>query len=139
MSVTFRIMPEQALVLVRYAGLVRFQDGADIFDAYVAHPDRRAGFRHLVDFTEVTGIGNDYGNLFRMQARKAAVFLGETPPPILVYLAPTDVSRRLAVLMQRSWEGLGGTVVSLAPDRDAALEILGLRREVLDGFLSSEG
>jgi hypothetical protein len=132
MPAFLRILPEHALVVTRYHGVATIQDGFDVLDAYLDHPERRPGQRHLIDLGRVTALEQNFPRLFELQARRAAVFPSGEHPVMLVYHAPTPVSLRQARLSQRSWEGLDGAFVRVATDWDGAMDILGLRRGALD-------
>jgi hypothetical protein len=132
MPASLRILPELALAVTRYQGVVNIEDGFDVLEAYLAHDDRRAGQRHLIDMAKVTAMEQNFPRLFELQARRAAVFPATEHPVMLVYHAPTPTSLRQARLSQRSWEGLDGAIVCVATDWDGAMDILGLRRDALD-------
>ena len=136
MPVQFRILSERGLVYVQYAGHAGVQEGFEAFAAYLMHPEYRPGQKQLVDLSAVTDLEQDFPRLFELQAGKAAAFMAGMDPVLLVYLAPTEISLKMARLIQRSWEGLDGAIVRVATDWDGAMDILGLRRDALDGVLT---
>ncbi|NKX46131.1 hypothetical protein [Roseicyclus persicicus] len=137
MPVTFRIFPDHALVTVRYTGHVRFCDGQSAFCDYLEHPDRRRREKHLLDLSEVTGFDRDYARLMQMQAVKAAAFYETGGPAMLLYLAPTDVSLRLALMFQRSWDGVADLAVRVVRETEQAEDVLGLRPGALETLLQT--
>lgn len=135
MPVQFRILSDHGIVYVQYSGLATVQDGFDAFTAYLAHPGYRPGQRQLVDLSAVTAMENDFPRIFEFQAKKAAAFLSGAEPVMLVYVAPTAISLKIARLIQRSWEGLDGAIVRVATDWPGAMDILGLERSTLDDLI----
>ncbi|MEY8840091.1 hypothetical protein AB9K41_13785 [Cribrihabitans sp. XS_ASV171] len=136
MTISVRILPELSLVYIRYSGLALVAEGADAFAAYLRHPDFRPGQRQLVDLSAVTEVERDFPRLFRLQAEKAAAFMGHEHPVMLVYLAPNEISLGMARLIERSWEGLDGVLVRVASTLQEVNEILGLRADVLEESLA---
>ncbi len=136
MTISVRILPELSLVYIRYSGLALVQEGTDAFAAYLRHPDFRPGQRQLVDLSEVTEVERDFPRLFRLQAEKAAAFMGQQHPVMLVYLAPNEISLGMAQLIERSWQGLDGVLVRVATNLRDATDILGLRADVLEESLA---
>ena len=132
MPIAFRILPDHGLVYVRYHGHATVQEGSDAFSTYLAHPAFRPGQRQLVDLSAVSGVEQDFPRLFAFQARKAAALMTGPEPEMFVYLAPTDISLRIARLIQRSWEGLDGAIVRVATDWSGAMDILGLPQALRD-------
>jgi hypothetical protein len=135
MPVSFQILNNPALVVVRYSGLATVAEGMQAFQDYLRHPDSRPGQRHLVDLAKVSEIENDFAALFRFQADKASALLTGEHPIMIVYLAPTEISQRMAQQILRSWEGLPGAIIRIAEDWDGAMDILGLRRDALDALV----
>jgi hypothetical protein len=132
MPIRFCVLLNHGLCYVEYYGRATVQEGVDAFDAYLKHPDYRPGQRQLVDLSGVTKVENNFPRLFTFQADKAAAFMSAGHPVMMVYLAPTDVSLKMARSIQRSWEGLDGAVVRVAVDWPGAMDILGIPRNALD-------
>jgi|APHot6391423177_1040244.scaffolds.fasta_scaffold00017_39 hypothetical protein len=131
MPARFEILPDLALVVVRYEGHATIQEGFDAFEAYMTHPDRNPQHRHLVDLGGISGFDADFAGLFRLQAHKASGLTMTEPSVMIVYHTPTMVSQRLAQQVLRSWEGLPGAIIRIAQDWDGAMDILGLRRDAV--------
>lgn len=136
MPVEYQIIDEFALVYVQYSGVATVADGTECFGRYLADPARRMGQRHFVDLSAVTGFENDFGALFRLQATKASALMRDEHTIMMVYLAPSVVSLKMAHQILRSWEGLDGAILRLAEDWDGAMDILGLPRPALDHLLT---
>ncbi len=136
MPVDYKILDGFALVYVEYRGFATVAEGFESFGRYKADPARRSGQRHFIDLSAVTGFESDFGALFRLQATKAGSLMHDEHPTMMVYLAPTVVSQRMAHQILRSWEGLDGAIIRIAEDWDGAMDILGLPRPALDGFLT---
>jgi hypothetical protein len=138
MPVTFRILPDHALVLVSYEGVTTMRESFSCFEAYLAHPDHDPNQRHLIDLSRLDDMRMDYPTMFLFQARKAEIFMAAERPVTMVYLAPNDSTLRLARRLQRSWDGLDGAIARIAIDWPGAMDILGLQRTALDDVLSRE-
>lgn len=139
MPVAFTIVPDQALVHVRYSGRATVQEGLEAFGAYMTHPDYRPDQRQFVDLGDVTEVEQDFPRLFQLQARKAAAFMAGHAPAMLVYFAPTEISLGMARLIQRSWEGLDGAVVRVVTEWDAAADVLGADPDAFARLLIRDG
>lgn len=139
MPVDFRIFPELGFVHVRCEGVLTVAESGAAFARYVAHPDRHPGQRQLVDLSLVTSVEFNYPALLELQMKKAAAFLEQgDAQTLIVYYAPTPETMNVAVLGQRSWEGISN-VVALVQDReDEALELLGLRERRLSEIIALE-
>jgi hypothetical protein len=134
--VEYQILDEFALVYVQYSGIATVADGTECFGRYLGDPGRRPGQRQFVDLSAISGFENDFGALFRLQATKASALMRDENPAMMVYLAPTVISLKMAHQILRSWEGLDGAVIRLAEDWDGAMDILGLPRSALDHLLT---
>lgn len=135
MALTFHILPRHALVLVRYAGMARVDETARAMEACALHPDFRPTFRHVVDFTHLTGFEPDYPAIMALQARAADWALPPDHGPFLIYLAPTAVAQAMARLVMRSWEGVGQAVVLLFSEEQAVMDYLGLPDRTLASLM----
>lgn len=125
MSVSFHIFPDRGLVYVHYAGFARLDDTMAAFAAYAAHPDTRRGQKQLVDLSAVTGYEQDFTKLMHVQAQKAGVFTDDGIQTLMVYFAPTPLSRDLARLVLRSWEPFDSVIALIQEDEAQSLELLG--------------
>ena len=110
MPVEFKIFPNRGLVVVRYSGFATVNDTLTATEAYVSHPDYVAGQKQLVNMTEVTGFEKDYVRFMDMQARKTERLVRSDLQSIVVYIAPTAISRDLSALFVRSWIDIGSVV-----------------------------
>jgi hypothetical protein len=126
MSVTFRILPERALVYVRYEGVVRPEDGFAALRDYAEHPDCRPGQRHLVDLSAATEVERDFMSIFRIQALKADILLPLATETLLVFYAPNELAQFVASTALRSWEAFDHVVVRMTATEAATCEVLGL-------------
>ena len=137
MPVDFKIFPKRGLVVVQYSGFATVNDTLTATEAYVSHPDYVAGQKQLVNMTEVTGFEKDYVRFMDMQARKTERLVRSDLQSIVVYIAPTAISRDLSAMFVRSWIDIG-SVVPLVQDSEAeALALLGQPEESLDTLLAT--
>ena len=137
MPVDFKIFPKRGLVVVQYSGFATVNDTLTATEAYVSHPDYVAGQKQLVNMTEVTGFEKDYVRFMDMQARKTERLVRSDLQSIVVYIAPTAISRELSAMFVRSWIDIG-SVVPLVQDSEAeALALLGQPEESLDTLLAT--
>ena len=137
MPVEFQIFPKRGLVVVRYSGFATVNDTLTATEAYISHPDYVAGQKQLVDMTDVTGFEKDYVRFMEMQARKTERLVRSDLQSLVVYIAPTAVSRDLSAMFVRSWNDIG-SVVPLVQDSEAeALALLGQPEETLDILLAT--
>ena len=87
--------------------------------------------------TEVTGFEKDYVQFMGMQARLTERLIRSDLQSLVVYIAPTNISRELSALFVRSWIDVG-TVVPLVQDSEAdGLALLGQPEETLDVLLAT--
>lgn len=126
MSVSFRIFPDRGLVFVRYQGFAKLEDTLAAFAEYACHPDCAPGQKQLVDLSGITGFDRDFPKLMEVQARKADVFAANGVETLMVYYAPTKLTKEIARLVLRSWEPFDSIVALIQEDEAQALELLGL-------------
>jgi len=125
MPTSFQILPERNLVYARYDGTVDVHEAESVFLDYMRHPDYRPDQLQLVDLTAATGWSGDFIQAMKLQARKAEAFMAGQKKVLLVYLAPTEAARDIAVIVLRSWKGVPGFVPVLQEHESEALAILG--------------
>ncbi|CUH62576.1 hypothetical protein TG4357_00187 [Thalassovita gelatinovora] len=135
MSVSFRIIPPRGLVYVRYEGNINTADSAATFNDYAHHPDCRPGQKQLIDLACVTGFDGDFPKLMELQARKADVFLAEGVQTLAVYYAPSPLTRKIAQMIERSWEPFPGVVAVIQDTEAGALSILGMQMKSFEELL----
>ena len=131
MAVSYKIYPDLGLVHVRYEGYVVLSETFGAVRDYMQDPDFRPGQKQLVDLSRVTDFERDYATLLALQAFKADAFL-QGPQSLIVYLAPTPVTRAMSRLIVRSWEDQGAVVPLIQNTEADALALLGLREQSLD-------
>ncbi|PWK62424.1 hypothetical protein [Roseicyclus mahoneyensis] len=135
MAARYKIFGQFSLVYIQYTGVATATQATDVFIQYMKDPERKSGHRHFVDLSAVTGLERDFAALFRLQALKAEWLMQNESPTMMVYLAPSVLSLRIAHQVLRSWEGLDGAIIRLAEDWDGAMDIFGLPRNALDHLL----
>lgn len=139
MSVSFRIFPDRGLVYVRYAGFARLDDTLAAFAQYARHPAVRPGQKQLVDLSAMTGYEQDFTKLMQVQAQKADVFGTDGVQTLMVYFAPTPLSRDIARLALRSWEPFEAVVALIQDDEAQSLELLGQPERSFAALLQHAG
>ena len=130
MAVEFRILPDLALVAVRYSGIAQLAETVAKLQACATHPDFHPAFRHVVDLRDVTDFERDILGFFKMQAQAAEQFAANIQgehPFHMVMLAPAGPAWEMADLVRKTWEGLGLTIVRVVDTPDAVIDLLGLR------------
>ena len=137
MASEYIIRPSRNLVYVRYTGFVTFQDSFDGFVAHFSHPDKKRGQNHLLDFTNITGVEDNYAHFMALQSEKTDMrqLLGDQV--YLVLLAPTKVGLKLAHLIAKSWDGSDFVVPRVCENAVEALAILGQNETQIDHWLSA--
>lgn len=135
MPLTFRILPDMALVYVQYSGAVCPRDTMQVFGDYVKHPDFRPGQKQLVDLRYVTKVELDYPELIKMQAKKAEGFHVPGAPTLVAYLAGPPATLRAARAIQRSWDGTSDVIARIFTEESDALGFLGLPQTDLQSIL----
>ena len=137
MPVEFRIFPKRGLVVVRYSGYATVNDTLTATEAYISHPDYVAGQKQLVDMTAVAGFEKDYVQFMGMQAQKTERLVRSDLQSLVVYIAPTAISRDLSALFVRSWIGIDSVVPLVQDSESKALELLGQPEETLDILMAT--
>ena len=137
MPVDFKIFPERGLVVVRYHGYAYVNDTYAATKAYISHPDYTAGQKQLVDMTEITGFEKDYVQFMNMQAQKAERLANSGLQSLVVYIAPTTISRELSAMFVRSWTDVDAVVPLIQHSETEALALLGQPEETLDILLAT--
>ncbi|MBT0957025.1 hypothetical protein IV417_06490 [Alphaproteobacteria bacterium KMM 3653] len=137
MPVEFTIFPRRGLVVVRFFGFVAIDDILEATRAYISHPDYVAGQKQLVDMAGVSGFENDPVRFMQMQAGKAKRLAASGLQSIVVYIAPTEISRECSAMFVRSWKKLE-TVVPLVQDTEAqALALMGQPEESIAELMNA--
>ncbi|WP_127107421.1 hypothetical protein [Pararhodobacter zhoushanensis] len=140
MSATYRILPDRALVYVRYEGFVTLDESVAVIGDYINDPQRRPGQMQLVDLSAVTGFEFDFVRLMALQAQKAAIFRpADGIQTLLVYYAPHDEGYEMAKLVLRSWQGVPSVMATIQRHESDALDILGQPERRMDELLSAAG
>ncbi|MCW1933526.1 hypothetical protein [Pararhodobacter zhoushanensis] len=140
MSATYRILPDRALVYVRYEGFVTLDESVAVIGEYIHDPQRRPGQMQLVDLSAVTGFEFDFVRLMALQAQKAAIFRpADGIQTLLVYYAPHDEGYEMAKLVLRSWQGVPSVMATIQRHESDALDILGQPERRMDELLSAAG
>ena len=67
MAMSYAILPDRDVVLIRYWGHATVAETLDALHAYLDHPDYRPGQKQFFDVRDVTSVDNDYLEFFRMQ------------------------------------------------------------------------
>ena len=91
----------------------------------MAHPDYAPGQKHGVDLAAVTGIELDFARLPVLQARKADAVMPGGAQTVIVYHAPTAISRRMAEMVRRSWADVASVVPVVVETEAEALRVPG--------------
>ncbi|WP_283424778.1 hypothetical protein [Shimia sagamensis] len=137
MPVEFKIFPKRGLVVVRYSGYATVNETLNATEAYVSHPDYVAGQKQLVNMTEVTGFEKDYVQFMGMQARLTERLVRSDLQSLVVYIAPTNISRDLSAMFVRSWIDIGSVVPLVQDSESEGLALLGQPEETLDVLLAT--
>lgn len=136
MPVSFRIIKNLGLVYMRYQGFARMSDSGKMFQSYIRHPDFKHGQKQLVDLSGMTGWDQDYVQMMQIQAQKADVFMGGGAQTLIVFYAPSDLSRHAAQLGMHTWESFLSVVPIVQETQADALAILGLPYPSFDNMLA---
>jgi len=136
MSVSYRILPNRGLVYIRYAGMMTLAEAEAALRAYAQDPAFRPGQMQLVDLSAVDGWERDFPRLMALQAQKAEVFFNQIHPTLLVSLAPTPQTQKVANVINRSWDGIDGVRYLTAQTEAEALALLGLPDESVGALLA---
>ena len=91
----------------------------------MARPDYAPGQKHVVDLAAVTGIELDFARLPALQARKADAVMPGGAQTVIVYHAPTAMSRRMAEMVRRSWADVPSAVPVVGETEAEALRVPG--------------
>ncbi|WP_299549214.1 hypothetical protein [uncultured Tateyamaria sp.] len=139
MPIQFRILPDRGLVVVRYTGHVAIDDTLDATRVYLADPDYAPGQKQLVDFSTITGYEKDYVRFMQMQANKAGRFANAGVQSLVVYIAPTPISRELSTLFIKSWDDVDAVVPMVQQSEAEALTLLGQPETTVEMLLAPAG
>jgi hypothetical protein len=139
MPVSFRILPQHALVLVTYSGVAGLQETIERTAECARHPDFDLRFRHLVDVSRITGYERDFPGFFAMQAKVMESYPPQGQDQMFIFLAPTRQGQEMAQMVRRSWDGLDWAIVRVVEDETQAITLLGLREQSISGLLAQSG
>lgn len=129
MPLSYQIFADQNLNVVRYQGYVRAEETLEVFYTYLEDPDFQPNQLQLVDLTHVTGAQVDLEKMLAMQAEKVKRLLPNGGRIQMMVLAPNDVSRAMASLVQKSWEPFPADVMICETSQADALRQLGVESE----------
>ena len=132
MPVKFRVLPDHSLVHVTFSGLVTVAEATEAFDRYTSHPDSHPRQSHLVDLSGVAEYERDFTKIMALQAHQVDVFLEADAPIYLIFVAPTELTRTMAMAAVRSWQHLPGVVPLVLNSIDEALDVLSLEKRDLE-------
>lgn len=132
MPLTFRILPDRGLVVARYSGFALIDETVSASKAYGSDPHYAPGQKQLIDMTHITGYEKDYVRFMEMQATKAKRYSGTDVQTIVVYVAPTQISREISGLFYRSWTDVDAVVPMIQDSEAQALAILGQPEDSID-------
>lgn len=133
MPLTFRIYPKRNLVYVHCTGQVTVGETRQAFGEYSVHDDFKPGQTQLVDLTDVTGFERDFTAIMALQAMQTDVYLASDTRPYLLFVAPNELTRAMAMAALRSWQDLDGVVPLVLSSLSQALEVLSLPDLKVDG------
>ncbi len=132
MPVRFRILPELALIHIRYTDTAGVDETLRAMKSCVAHPDFDPGFRHLVDFAGLTDFRFDPVDLIQVAARVPDIIDDRARGTYLIYYAPTPGAQRLVQAVMKSWQGVSASVLAMADDPHKVADCLGLPPGAID-------
>lgn len=125
MPVEFHIFAQRNLVLARFTGHILTVDSLSSARAYAKHPNARPGQNQLIDLSGVVSYERNFVRLMAMMAQLPDYLLPTGANPLIVYLAPTPVSQKIANILMKSMAGITGVSASVVAHEEHALEILG--------------
>ena len=142
MPISFRIVPEHAVIVVQYRGVAGLAETHAMIAECAAHPDFHPAYRHLVDLRAVTDYDHDLLGFFALQASAIDFFpvISEDGHRFqMVLVAPAGPPRAMAEMVRRSWDGLDLVRVVIQDSLEDALEVLGIgpehREAVVTGLI----
>lgn len=135
MAVTFRLLPQQGIVVVRYEGRTSPAEALDSFNRYAQSEDFTPGQKHLIDLSGVTHLTTDYVALIKLEVAKAFALAGHGVQTLMAYYAPTQQTLEMARLSQRCWDGIDAVVPRVFQLEQAALDFLGLREQRIEELM----
>ncbi len=104
MGVSYRILPELNLVVVRYSGRLTTNDNIQSILKYVNDPEYDSGHNFLLDFSEGTEFDIDFPQMLGMVSRLRPIYSNRTGSSTTAIYAPSDVAFGIA----RMYENLRG-------------------------------
>lgn len=136
MTVSFKILNEFDVVYVKYTGPADIKGAISLFDAYLRDPDCRPGQKQFVDLSEVAEPVGDYIEMMKLMAKLADQFTQDGPQTLLVCYAPSELSRKVALMGQKSWTNSEQVVYRVIEDEAEALAFLGLTAKSISKLLT---
>ncbi|MEX3015606.1 hypothetical protein [Gymnodinialimonas hymeniacidonis] len=132
MPLSYEIDAKRRLVLVEYWGRAGIDESAEMFGKYAADPNFAPGQIHLFDLRRVTEVEQNFPKFMQFQAEAASAVAPEAMPSMLVYYSPTELARRMAEMVRKSWDGLDGPTLAIIEDEAEALAVAGCTEKSFD-------
>ncbi|WP_435259114.1 hypothetical protein ACSBLW_04910 [Thioclava sp. FR2] len=136
MAVSYKILKEFDVVYVKYVGPPEILAAIALFESYQRDPDCRPGQKHFVDLSDISEPVGDYIEMMKFMAKMADQFTQDSPQTLLVCYAPTPLSRKVAIMGQKSWDKVDQVVYRVIEDEAAALAFLGLTAKSVADLLA---
>lgn len=121
-----RILPDKGLMYVRYSGAVSGAEGIAAYQSYVDHDHYKAGQKHLIDFSEMTGFANDFPQVMALQALMSDTIMSHREQTLFVFCAPTPLAQTLCHQSAAAWDHIAHVIVRVLESEEAALDVVGL-------------
>lgn len=125
MPVSFQILPERGLTVVRYFGFVTIDDSLRAIARYPDDPAFTPDQKFMFDSTDVTGHEKDHVRFLAMQSRMTEVFAQTGQDQFVGCVAPNEIAREMAAMVQRGWEPVKHFVMFIHDDEAEVLAFLG--------------
>ncbi len=137
MPLNFRILSQHNLVYVSCTGRVTVDQVLTAFKSYATHPDFEPGQTQLLDLSNVTDYERDFTKIMSLQAQQTDVYLKTENRPFLLFIAPNELTRGMAMTAVRSWQDLDGVIPLVLSSLAEALEVLSLQDLSRESLLES--
>lgn len=100
------------------------------FDRYTSSSDFRPGQSQLIDLSRVEEYERDFTRIMSLQAHQAETYFSKNMIPgqvtHLIYVAPNELTQKMAMSSLRSWKGIPGIVALVLQDLNEAFDVLAL-------------